>query len=211
MRFEDREDAARQLAQQLKHYKSTDSIVLGIPRGGVPMAYYIAEELDLPLDVVLAKKLGHPDNPELAIGAISLEGASISEKYHVSQAYIDSEIERVREELKRRRKEFTGDGQRIPLKNKHVILTDDGIATGRTVQATVELLKNAGARKITIAVPVTSPHAEQMLRREVDEFISLMSPEDFRAVGQFYENYEQTSDEEVSDLLHKAQKNSRNT
>ncbi|MFP4341898.1 MAG: phosphoribosyltransferase [Cyclobacteriaceae bacterium] len=211
MRFEDREDAARQLAQELKHYKSTDSIVLGIPRGGVPMAYYIAEELDLPLDVVLAKKLGHPDNPELAIGAISLEGASISEKYHVSQAYIDSEIERVREELKRRRKEFTGDGQRIPLKNKHVILTDDGIATGRTVQATVELLKNAGARKITIAVPVTSPHAEQMLRREVDEFISLMSPEDFRAVGQFYENYEQTSDEEVSDLLHKAQKKSRNT
>ncbi|MFP4095908.1 MAG: phosphoribosyltransferase [Cyclobacteriaceae bacterium] len=211
MRFEDREDAARQLAQELKHYKSTDSIVLGIPRGGVPMAYYIAEELDLPLDVVLAKKLGHPDNPELAIGAISLEGASISEKYHVSQAYIDSEIERVREELKRRRKEFTGDGQRIPLKNKHVILTDDGIATGRTVQATVELLKNAGARKITIAVPVTSPHAEQMLRREADEFITLYAPENFRAVGQYYENYEQTSDEEVSDLLHKAQKKSRNT
>jgi predicted phosphoribosyltransferase len=201
MKFRNREDAALQLAEKLRQFESSQAVVLGIPRGGVPMAFHLAEELHLDMDVVLAKKLGHPDNPELAIGAISREGVNVSEKYHVSQAYLDSEIERVRDELKRRRQLFTGDAGRIDISGRHAILTDDGIATGKTMLATVELLKKAGAAAISIAVPVSSPQAEARLTREVDEFVCLLSPADFRAVGQFYENYEQLSDESVKSYL----------
>ena len=202
--FEDREDAARQLAGHLGKYKDTDAVVLGIPRGGVPMAYHIAEGLHLPMDVIFTKKLGHPDNPEMAIGAISLESAALGDQSRVSEEFIQAEIERIRQELRRRRETYTADYERIPLRGKRVILTDDGIATGSTMLATIELLRKAQTTAVTVAVPVSSVKARKLLEQYVDEFVSLMTPEDFRAVGRYYKNYQQLSDEAVVDLLRKS-------
>jgi predicted phosphoribosyltransferase len=202
--FEDRGDAARQLAEHLEKYKDTDTVVLGIPRGGVPIAYHIAEALHLPMDVIFTKKLGHPDNPEMAIGAISLESAAVSRQFRVSEEFIQAEIERIRKELRRRRETYTADKERIPLHGKRVLLTDDGVATGSTMLATIGLLRKARAAAVTVAVPVSSVKARKLLEQYVDEFISLMTPEDFRAVGRYYKNYQQLSDEAVVDLLRKS-------
>lgn len=201
--FKDRFDAGRQLAKTLQHYKNRDGVVLAVPRGGVEIGYVLAKELDLPLEVVLSKKIGHPHQPEFAIGAVSLESRIVSERSDVSEEYIEKETNRLRQLLRERYKLYYGDRQPLSLEDKIVIVVDDGIATGNTLLSTVELLRHHRPRWVVVAIPVAPPdslrHIEQA--QGVDEVVCLLAPRDFYAVGQFYENFEQVEDKEVVRLL----------
>jgi putative phosphoribosyl transferase len=207
MRFEDRRDAGRALAEELAPFKGQDNvIVLGIPRGGVVVGHEVAEALDLPLDVYITRKIGAPHNPELAIGAVASDGTLIldhqlSNRLGVSQDYIDRESERQKQEIKRRTSEYRGELPDIELKGKVVILTDDGVATGATTLATIQAIRAQEPAKLVLAVPVGPRDTIQRLRREVDELYCLHAPEIFWAVGAFYNVFDQTSDGEVKSLL----------
>jgi putative phosphoribosyl transferase len=207
MRFEDRRDAGRALAEELAPFKGQDNvIVLGIPRGGVVVGHEVAEALDLPLDVYITRKIGAPHNPELAIGAVASDGTLIldhqlSNRLGVSQDYIDRESERQKQEIKRRTSEYRGELPDIELKGKVVILTDDGVATGATTLATIQAIRAQEPAKLVLAVPVGPRDTIQRLRREVDELYCLHAPEIFWAVGAFYNVFDQTSDQEVKSLL----------
>lgn len=206
--FQDRMDAAIQLAEALKKYKNEEGVVLAIPRGGVPIAFVIAKELGWPLDVILIKKIGYPLNPEFAIGAVSMQGRIINKSIDVDKEYIESETLKIREMLKERYHKYMGDRKPADLTGKTVIIVDDGIATGQTVQASVDIAKAVNAGKIVIAVPVGPPDTIEKFRQQVDEVICLETPEEFYAVGQFYRNFEQTDDEEVIAYLDKANRKS---
>lgn len=205
--FVDRYDAAKQLAGKLEKYKNKNAIIIAIPRGGVPLGYYLAIALKLPLEIVLSKKIGHPNNPEFAIGSVTLNGVIIDyNSTDVSKDYIKTEIERIRKTLKEKFNLFMGNHKPTDLKNKTVIIVDDGIATGNTIQATVEIIKKNKPKEIIIAVPVAPHSATKKLSNIVDEFICLHSPKDFIGVGQFYERFPQVSDQEVIQLLIDANK-----
>ncbi|MEJ8803191.1 phosphoribosyltransferase [Pontibacter sp. H249] len=199
-----RESAAQMLAQRLQKYKGEDGVVLAIPRGGVPVAAPIAKSLNMPLEVTLTKKIGHPANPEFAIGSVSLKSVAVDKRAEVPDEYIAREVQRIRESLKQKYELFMGNKQHIPLKDKVVIIVDDGIATGKTLEATVELVKTEQPRKIVIAVPVAPPEAIPRFEKLVDEVVCLLTPPFFQAVGQFYEQFTQTSDEEVIRLLNES-------
>lgn len=199
--FHDRIDAAQQLVQHLQKYQAEDAVILSIPRGGVPIGDHIAKALDLPLDIVPIKKIGHPLHKELAIGAVSMDSRIIDNYYDIPQSYIEEETERIREDLKRKYELYRRKGKGIDLENKHLILTDDGIATGSTMLATIQLIRQNNPAGVTVAVPVSSVSAKELLQEEVTEYISLLTPPDFRSVSQFYEKYEQVSDKEVVALL----------
>ena len=201
--FHNREDAANQLITALKQFQHEDAVVLAIPRGGVPLGKKISEALHLPLDISLIKKIGHPANKEFAIGAVGLEDEFFTETERtVSRDYVDEEIDRVREKLQKRYHQYMGNRQPVNLKNKTVIIVDDGVATGSTLLATVQMVQHQDAAKIVIAVPVGAPAAIRKLREIADDVICLKTPPDFRAVGQFYENFEQVNDQEVIEMLH---------
>lgn len=205
--FKDRHEAAMLLAKKLEKYKNKNGIVLAVPRGGVPIGYYIAKELDLPLEIILSKKIGHPQNPEYAIGSVSLQGTIINDNIMgVSKEYLEKEGERILKGLKEKFKLFMGHRKPIDLKDKIVIVVDDGIATGNTILATLEMLKKSDPKQIIIAVPVSPPDTARKLSKLVDEFICLLTPEDFMAIGQFYRNFSQVSDEEVIKFLDDAHK-----
>jgi putative phosphoribosyl transferase len=206
--FQDRMDAALQLAEKVKKYKNENGVVLAIPRGGVPIAFVLAKELCWPLDVILIKKIGYPLNQEFAIGAVSMQGRIINKSIKVEEEYLESETKRIREMLKERYHKYMGDKKPADLKGKTVIIVDDGIATGQTVQASVDIAKAENAGKIVIAVPVGPPDTIEKFRQQVDEVICLETPAEFYAVGQFYQNFEQTEDEEVIAYLNKANKSS---
>ena len=201
--FKDRFDAGKQLAKALQQYKNRDGVVLAVPRGGVEIGYVLAKELDLPLEVVLSKKIGHPHQPEFAIGAVSLESRIVNERSDVSEEYLEKETSRLRQLLRERYKSYYGDRQPLSLEDKIVIIVDDGIATGNTLLSTVELVRHHRPRWVVVAIPVAPPdslrHIEQA--KGVDEVVCLLAPRDFYAVGQFYENFEQVEDEEVVRLL----------
>lgn len=204
--FDDRREAARALAARLARYKGDPrAVVLAIPRGGVVVGAVLAEELDLPLDVVLTKKVGHPANPEFAIGAVSLTGESFDEDLVRSEgipaSYLRGQVERIRENLRKRSRLFRGDAPPAKIAGKTVILTDDGAATGRTALAAAELLRGAGAARIVIAVPVAPPEALAALERAADETVCLESPEDFLALGACYRDFAQVEDDEVLALM----------
>ena len=201
--FRDRIEAGIRLASRLKKFEKDDSIVLAVPRGGVPVAYAVARELGFPVDLVLTKKIGHPANKEYTIGAASLTDYFVVPHEDVSQEYIKEELAGIRERLKRMHKAFSGDHEPVSLEGKTVIVIDDGIATGNTLLGTVEILRHGKPRKIIIAVPVSSRSAFQKLSREVDEVIAVLIPESFHGVGAFYEDFTQVSDEEVIYLLQK--------
>jgi len=206
--FKDRTDAAIQLAKKLEMYKNKNAIVLAIPRGGVPVGYTIAQELKLPMEIVLSKKIGHPRNPEFAIGSVSMHGSIINDTaWDVPHEYIHNETERILKGLEEKFKLFMGNQKPADLKNKIVIIVDDGIATGSTVMATVEAIKKSDPQKIIIAVPVAPPSTATKLAKMVDEFVCLTTPILFQGVGQFYRNFSQVSDEEVIQLLHDIKKN----
>jgi predicted phosphoribosyltransferase len=205
--FKDRNDAAKRLADKLKKYKNEDGVILAIPRGGVPIGYYIAEDLDLPLEIVLSKKIGHPNNSEFAIGSVSLQGVVIDESVTgIPKDYIERESNRILEVLEEKFKLFMGDCKLTDLKNRTVIIVDDGVATGNTIMATINAVKKSYPKKIIVAVPVSPIESARKLSVMVDEFICLQIPKVFFGVGQFYDDFSQVSDEEVMEYLKKNQR-----
>ena len=209
MRFRDRSDAGRQLASRLLPLRGTDVVVLGLPRGGVAVAAEVARALDAPLDVILVRKLGVPSQPELGMGAIGEEGARVINadvvRYaQVSEADIRAVERRERAELERRIKRYRGDTPREPLAGRTAILVDDGIATGSTARAACQVARALGASRVVLAVPVAPPSARTTLADAIDELICLETPGRFLAIGEWYEDFSQTRDEEVVSLLRAA-------
>src|SRR5579872_910405 len=201
--FTDRTEAGMLLAKKLKKYQGQPGVILAVPRGGVPVAYTVAKELGLPLDLILTKKIGHPVNREYAIGAVSLTDAFVIPHRGVSQFYIDQEIKTIRQRLKEMYRKFMGDKEPESLSGKTVIVIDDGIATGNTLLGTINILRKNNPAKIVIAVPVASADAVRKLSEVADELIVVLIPEEFYGVGAFYENFEQVTDEEVMYYLDK--------
>ena len=204
--FTDRIDAGKRLALALKDFSGKNGVVLAIPRGGVVVGYVIAKALNLPLDVIIPRKIGAPDNPELAIGAVAEDGTAILDnnliKYlGVSREYIKEETERQKQEIDRRLKLYRQDTSYPNLKGLDVIVVDDGIATGSTMKAALASVKNRGAASITVAVPVGPPSTIEELNKMADRVVCLFTPEFFQAIGEFYGDFSQTSDEEVIKLL----------
>src|ERR1041385_9523363 len=211
--FSNRADAGRQLAEQLEKYAQlNDVIVLGLPRGGVPVAYEVARALGVPLDVFIVRKLGVPGFEELAAGAIASGGVRVlNEDVMRAIPHPDEAIEAVtaREtaELERREHEYR-DGQQAPeLRDRVVILVDDGLATGATMRAAIKALRKRGAAKIVVAVRVGPPDTCREIEQEADETICLSKSEVFQAVGQYYEDFSQTSDQDVREVLSRAAQN----
>jgi putative phosphoribosyl transferase len=201
MYFNNRVDAAMQLSKKLEKYKGQNGIVLAIPRGGVPIGYYLARFLGFKLDLLMTKKLGHPLNGEFAIGAVGLEDSIIEETENVPPEYIKEKTAEIHEQLKKRYKDFMGEKAPLDLKGKVVIVVDDGIATGRTILATIKMLRSKDPQKLVVAVPVASTEAAERISKEVDDFVCLYTPFPFFGVGRFYKDFSQTTDEEVFNLL----------
>jgi putative phosphoribosyl transferase len=208
--FRDRTEAGTRLAAALEKYRGRrDAVVLAVPRGGLPVGAALARTLELPLDVMLAKKIGHPAQPEVAVGAVALEGAEIgprAEELGVPDAYLREQIRRLRSELRRRHELYHGSAEPLSVAGRTVLLTDDGAATGLTLDAALGPLRNAGAARVVVAVPVAHPAAAALLRGRVDEFVCLETPEGFRAVGQFYGDFSEVSDAAAVALLRGASK-----
>jgi predicted phosphoribosyltransferase len=204
--FADRVEAGRLLASALASAMSKNAVVLAIPRGGVVVGFEVAHALGIQLDVIIPRKIGAPDNPELAIGAITEDGTSILDYWlieylQVSEDYIKKEIEGQRLEIERRLKLYRGDAPYPSLRNREVIIVDDGIATGSTMRAALTSVRRRGAKAVVIAVPVGPPSTIRELEKEADHVVCLHTFESFSAIGQFYENFTQTMDEEVIRLL----------
>lgn len=204
--FHNRQDAGRRLAEELVRYRGENPIVLTLPRGGVPVGYEIARALGAPLDVLVARKLGTPGQPELAMGAVAPGGVLIVNERLVAWLEVSEEqIERVaakeRAEMERRLRLFRGEGSAPVVRDKTVILVDDGIATGMTVRAAILSLRRQGPRHLVLAVPVCAAQTAKELLVEVDELVCLKTPTDLLAIGFWYENFEQISDDEVMRIL----------
>lgn len=207
--FRDRTDAGRRLAEALMKYRGKDAVVLAIPRGGVVVGYEVALALDADLDVVVARKLGAPYNPELAIGAVAYDGTLVLNydvicSLGVPDAYIEEEKKRQVKEMKRRLRVYRGDKPLPDVRGRIAILVDDGIATGATMLACVKAVKNQGASCVIVAVPVGPPEAVRKLAEEADEVVCISQPSLFFAIGQFYADFRQVTDDEVLDLLNRA-------
>ncbi len=205
MRFRDRVDAGRRLAGHLRHLSAEDPVVVGLPRGGVPVAAEIAAELDAPLDIVLVRKIGAPHREELAVGAIGEDGVTVRNEAVLAElgltwAGLGAQVERERSEIERRAVTLRP-GPRPSLRDRTVILVDDGIATGATVVAAIRVTRRLGARRIVLAVPVAPADTVARLREIADEVVCGMAPRRFLAVGQWYEDFRQVSDDEVRELL----------
>lgn len=209
MIFADRHDAGRRLATALEKYRGADAIVLAIPRGGVVVGDEVAKALGIPLDVIIPRKIGAPYQPELAIGAIGDDEYVLDEQtvqyLGVSAQYIAEEIERQKHEIERRWKLYRDDRPFPNVMGKTVILVDDGIATGYTTMAAARAIRKRNPGKLVLAVPTAPAESVARLRPEVDELIVLDTPEPFYAVGSWYEVFDQTTDEEVIELLRRAE------
>jgi predicted phosphoribosyltransferase len=210
MQFHDRTHAAFLLADALKKYHQHDAVVLAIPRGGVPIGYTIAHQLSLPLEVVMVKKIGHPFNPEYAIGSVSPTEIILGNTEEATQKYIKNEVKRLRESMKEKYTLFMDGREPVDLKNKIAILVDDGLATGNTMLACIEHIRKKNPQKIVVAVPVSSDSAYRKIKDKADEIVCLYTSSDFYAVGQFYDNFSEVSDETVAQLIQKANSVSTN-
>jgi putative phosphoribosyl transferase len=205
--FRDRVDAGRQLAENLLSYAGRDDvIVLALPRGGVPVAFEVAQRLGVPLDIFVVRKLGVPGHEELAMGAIASGGVRVLNEDVVyalpdAQSIVEMVTAIEREELKRRELTYRAGRPPSDLRGRTVILVDDGLATGATMRAAAAALRQQGAAKIIVAVPVGAPTTCREIRDEVDDILCLHTPVSFMGVGQYYEDFSQTSDEEVRELL----------
>jgi len=206
-KFADRHDAGRQLAARLREYGDRDDvIVLALPRGGVPVAWEVAKALEAPLDVFVVRKLGVPGREEYAMGAIASGGVRVLNEEAVQglgipRDVIDAVAEREALELARREREYRGDRGMPDVRGKAVIVVDDGLATGATMLAAVKALRRMGPKEIIVAVPAGAPQTCHALRDEADEVVCGIEPEPFTAVGAWYDDFSQTSDEEVRGLL----------
>lgn len=204
--FKDRFDAAYQLAQQLQPYAhNPEVIILAIPRGGIELGYVLARELHCPLDIILSKKIGYPGNPEYAIGAVSLKHIYVDPEFEHSPAFkhhIAEQATEIRALLQERATLYYKDKKPHSLTNKIVIVIDDGVATGSTLLATLQLIKEEKPSKIIVALPVAPRQALAKLERVADEVVCLQVPQLFFSVGQFYKNFNQVEDQEAIRLFH---------
>lgn len=210
--FSDRIDAGKSLAKALSNFDSKNGLVLAIPRGGVVVGYEIAQALRLPLDVIIPHKIGAPYNPELAIGAITEDGSTVLDEnliayLDVTRDYIFEESERQKKEIQRRLGLYRQNLPILDLKGKDVIVVDDGIATGSTMKAALLSVKNKGATTITVAIPVGPPSTIKELEKRANKVVCLYMPEYFQAIGQFYDDFSQTTDDEVIGLLRENRQN----
>jgi putative phosphoribosyl transferase len=209
MRFRDRREAGRFLAQKLKAYADKpDVLVLALPRGGVPVAYEVAQALHAPLDVFIVRKLGVPGHEELAFGAIASGGVRVLNDLvgplEISRDTIEAVTKRERQELQRRERIYRDDRPAPDVRDRTVLLVDDGLATGSTMRAAVAALRQQGPRRIVVAVPVGAPDTCFALEDEADEVVCVRKPMPFSAVGIWYADFSQTTDEEVHALLEQA-------
>jgi predicted phosphoribosyltransferase len=210
MRFRDREHAAHLLAERLRAaYKNKHPLLLGVPRGAMPMAKIIAAEMGGDLDVVLVHKLGHPDQPELAIGAIDESGNTILSDWGAAldPEYIEEEKRRQLATLRDRRARYTPDRAPINPEGRIVIVVDDGIATGSTMLAALRAVRAKNPKKLIGAVAVASPNAARAMLDECDAMVCLNVPADFSAVGEFFDDFNQVSDEDVIEVLRESEMN----
>ena len=209
-RFRDRIDAGRRLAAELTEYANDPDVrVFALPRGGVPVAYEVARALRAPLDVFIVRKLGLPWHEELAMGAIASGGVVVLDRSLVRRAGVsDAQVQRVveteRRELERRERLYRGDRPLPEIAGRTVILVDDGLATGATMRAAVEAVKQEGPKHVIVAVPIAAPETCEAFRDLVDETVCAVTPERLRAVGLWYDDFTQTTDEEVHELLERA-------
>jgi len=206
--FKDRTDAGLLLVEKLSNYHNNkDAVVVTIPRGGIPLGYVISKGLHLPLEIVLSKKIGHPLHKEFAIGAVTLTDRILSDAANdVSRMYIEAETSRIRTILKERQDGYYDKRKPISFKNKIVIVVDDGVATGNTLMSSIKLIEKQKPSQIIVALPVGPPSVIEKIKKlpYVNDTICLLVPENFRAVGQFYKNFDQVKDNEVVTLLDKA-------
>jgi putative phosphoribosyl transferase len=208
--FQDRREAGQALAKELSDYADReDVVVLGLPRGGVPVAFEVSEALDVPLDVFVVRKLGLPRNPELAMGAIAsgdvrVMNDEVLRRSSVSDEEIEGVVEEERDKLEEREKIYRGARPRIDLEGKTVLLVDDGLATGATMRAAVNALREHDPAKVVVAVPTAPPETCSEFEDRVDEILCLETPRSFMGVGGSYRDFSQTTNEEVRDLLERA-------
>ncbi len=204
--FTDRRDAGEQLATLLEERGVDADIVLAVPRGGLPVGRVVADRLDAPLDIVVAKKMGAPQNPELAIGAVGADGSAwvndgIVENLSVSEEYVERERERQAEAAREKAETYRGGRPTPDLSGRRVLVVDDGIATGATIIACLRQVRNDDAAHVTLAAPVGSPTSVERLRAEADEVVCVDTPPGFGAVGEFYRRFDQVSDERARSYL----------
>jgi len=217
MIFRDRNDAGQKLAAQLTRYANRDDVtVLALPRGGVPVAYEVAKRLNAPLDIFLVRKLGVPGHEELAMGAIASGGVTVVNQdivdyLRIPEALIEAVRQKEQFELERRDQAYRGDRPPPDVTDRIVILIDDGLATGSTMRAAAESLRFQNPKRIVVAVPVSSPETCEAFRSEVDEIICAATPEHFQGVGLWYDNFSQTSDHEVRELMRRAIQHQQHT
>lgn len=209
MHFQDRVEAGRRLASELAVYRDEAPLVLGLPRGGVVLAYEVARALDAPLDVWVVRKVGAPFEPELGIGAVAEGGELVLNREALAVLNIsEEEVERLAvpeaEEVERRVRLFRGDRPAPEIRGRTVILVDDGIATGGTMQAAIRAVRRRGPKRLVLAVPVAATDTLERLRPEVDDVVCLVSAPDLVAIGMWYRDFDQVSSEEVQELLQRA-------
>jgi len=209
--FRDREDAGVQLARELVRFKGSVPVVLALPRGGVPVAFEIARALEAPLDLVLVRKIGAPNQPELAVAAVVdgdkmelVVNEDVLAALALSEAYVQEQASRQLAEIERRRRLYFGGRERVPVQSKTAIVVDDGIATGATMRAALRAVRRRQPSHLVLAVPVAPVETIESLRSEVDEVVCLATPSPFGAIGYFYGDFRQVADDEVRDLLERA-------
>jgi putative phosphoribosyl transferase len=210
-RFRDRNEAGKLLGLEVARRlgRRDDPIVLGLPRGGVPVAFHVAQALDAPLDVFVVRKLGVPGHEELAMGAIASGGVRVLNRdvlsyVPISQKTIDAVAAREEQELQRRERSYRGARPPLQLRDRTVVIVDDGLATGSTMRAAIAAVRKMEPQAIIVAVPVAAPQTCEEFRKEVDEMVCLRMPDPFQAVGLWYDDFSQTTDEEVHDLIERA-------
>ena len=208
MLFQDREDAGRQLARALVKYKSRHPVILALPRGGVPVAAEVAESLEAPLDLILVRKIGTPMQPELAMGAVVdgeqpviVRNQDVIDLTGVSDETFDAVCKKELAEIDRRREHYLGNRDRADVQGQVAIIVDDGIATGATTLAAIQALRKREPKELILAVPVAPLDTLQRLHTEVDAIVCLDTPRDFGAIGYYYRDFRQVSDDEVIAIL----------
>ena len=202
MRFHDRDDAGLRLAARVRELRLDDPVVLALPRGGVPVAAQVARAIGAPLDVILVRKLGVPTQPELAMGTLGEEGVRVLDRDLVARAHVRddqlAEVERrERDELARRARAYRGERDPLPIAGRTVVIVDDGLATGASARAAIGVARARGAGRVVLAVPVAPPDTVATLRADADDVVSLETPAAMVAIGQWYDDFRQTSDAEV--------------
>lgn len=212
MLYKNRQDAGRKLAEKLEKYTEDKPVIIALPRGGVVLGYEVAKALQAPLDIIATRKIGAPFQPEFGIGAIAPNGVRTLdyksiELLGISESQIEEIIEKETIEMNRRIKLYRKDLAPLDLNKKTVIIVDDGLATGVSTRAAILSIKQMNPKKIILAVPVSPPDTADKFRKEVDDFICLSEPPDFYAVGAYYDDFDQVSDNEVINLIQKAKFN----